>query len=148
MIYVFYTWFFANLFHPIVLYFYYTPNGFIDAESFLSGIPIFLYLLIFSLPALLCTMVFVHYLVRIPGTRAFKFIMMLTGTPLMILINFYIICLLFGLDNISRNDLEMIIPAIIATELTILIRYSYFFKMLDTYEQNKNDALNKHDLHV
>ena len=123
------TWFWANLLHPFIMFFYF---DFFDhsSGSELFGVlfAIFIYSLIFSLPSLFISFLWVYLISKLPVSVRVKYIAWIVSAPLLVILNFMLISLLSGSD-ITFSELQIAIPAMIAVVIIILIRYKQFLNI-------------------
>lgn len=133
------TWFWANLLHPFVMlcYFDYSADT-SGLELFGDFLQLFIYSLIFSLPSLFISFLGVYLISLLPVSAIVKYITWIIAAPLIVLLNFLLILLLFGGD-ITLLDLEIATPAMIAVVIIVLIRYKQFLNISNQLKETKHE---------
>ena len=129
-LYCFITWLLANLLHPFVmLIVFQSENYLISGEGLGFVIMIFLYILLFSIPSLLMGFLVLHLISLMNIADGIKYFIWLGAALLIILVNLFLIYLLFeSTKMITLSDFEIGIPAMIAVTIANLVRVKYFFK--------------------
>ena len=133
MFHTFITWFVANLLHPILLL---VMIGYNDGDLFSSDViilivPVFFYSLLFSLPSLIIAWILIALIKRLPIDLPFKFTVWLFLIAAVPAINFVLFGLLLGITGLSKEDIQIFIPATIAVVATVLLRYKYFIRLFN-----------------
>ena len=133
------TWFWANLLHPFVMFFYFGYSGY-QSGSEIFGVlfSIFLYSLIFSLPSLFISFILIYLISRLPVSAVGKYFTWMIMAPAAIILNFLLIYLLVGGD-IVFSDLQVAMPAMIAVIIIILIRYKQFLNVINQLKETKHE---------
>lgn len=139
--YIFFTWFLANLLHPLMWIFWAMAMGGGSAWSDGAGWWLFfmtILCLIISLPCLLVGYILLKAIGRTPLTVQARFCLWLIASPgLAFLESMLIIGLLFRF--FGPGDLVFVIPALVATALSTLLRYSQFTKLFETPKTDANE---------
>jgi hypothetical protein len=120
----FYTWFLANLLHPVLflLLDIIAGNGSFFRDAISIGLIILMVSFVVSIPCLIVSFVFVDLLVKTPLSGYTKFGVWLLAGVFMTLVELLII--LPSGETVLRS-----LPAIISAGLSILIRYPQFIKL-------------------
>lgn len=124
---IFYTWLLANLLLPVclLLFFMGEEREFTLVWFFLFPISIF-----FSSPCLFVGWACLFIIDRSSNPVAIKFALWLLTAPSLAFLACMVVLQQIGLWD--RDALEFTIPAMLATALAVLIRYSYFKKSFDS----------------
>lgn len=129
----FYTWILANILHPVMLFlativvggdFGFNQNIF---ESY------FLYLVYsfcISIPCLFLGWLSLFIIVVTPNPDDAKFVLWLVTAPALIIFEFLVILILF--DSTELKVLLFSLPGIVATGVSVLVRYQQFKKLSHT----------------
>ena len=134
------TWFWANLLHPFVMFFYFGYSDFQSgSEIFGLLFLIFLYSLIFSLPSLFISLLLLFLISGLPVSAVVKYFTWMIGAPVVIVLNLLLISLLVG-SGITFSDLQLIMPAMIAVVIIILIRHKQFLNIINGIKETKHES--------
>lgn len=141
MIHITGTWFWANLFHPFVMYFYFSGN-YSEPEPVGTLFQIFIYSLVFSLPSLFTSLLVSYLVCLLRATTTFKYVIWLIAAPIITCLNFLLI---FGglTGNLNSFEFQIAVPAMISVVIVILLRYRSFFAAIDgsKKEEHENDMV-------
>jgi hypothetical protein len=140
IVYVFGTWVLANLLHPAVMFLYFGNAGeFFDVDGMYAALQLFLYSLLFSLPALLMSIAIVYGINKLSANPTAKFWIWLMAGPFIALFNFILILFILVGSDWHLYELEIGIPAMISIILTVLLRNRAFFKMTYSLKPKENE---------
>ena len=133
------TWFWANLLHPFVMFFYLGYSGYQSGtEIFGVLFLIFLYSLVFSLPSLFISFLLIFLISMLPVTTVVKYLTWMIAAPVVVVLNFLLISLLAG-GGIVFSDLHIAMPAMIAVVILILIRHKQFLNIISQLKETKHE---------
>jgi hypothetical protein len=133
------TWFWANLLHPFIMFFYLGNSGHSSGSELFGGLfTIFIYSLIFSLPSLFISFLLVYLISLLPVSAVDKYITWIVTAPLIVVLNFMLISLLSG-NVITFSELQIAVPAMIAVVIIILIRYNQFLNISKPSKESKHE---------
>ena len=133
------TWFIANLLHPVILFFYFEGAENFEPEMIGFGLQFLVLSFLFSLPSLLLGMGIIYTLFKLSFSVTGRYILWLIVTLLIVIINFWIIFYGFSGAHINKNDFEIIIPALIATGITVITRHAPFFQLTAQLKSKENE---------
>lgn len=125
------TWFVTNLIHPFVFVIWISNGnvsgwpGFVEVIAGL--VQIIYYSILFSLPALLFSQIIMYAGKRLIQNHTTLYIFWLLAAPLIVVLNFCFDAFVLTGGELFLEELEIVIPAIIAVIITILLRYKQFF---------------------
>jgi hypothetical protein len=134
---VLYTWLLANVIHPFV---------FVIAEMIMYGnndIDPFIFFLIFfisilfSIPALLIVWLGSIEILKTNYSGLEKLFLWYLLAITVTFVDFVLIISCIFRENLSFNDLGIVLPALVATFLSISIRYKYFLQLNNIFNSNK-----------
>ena len=135
------TWLLAHLIHPFIFYFFFLfiLNDPLDLGAMVS---LTTASLILSLPALIVAVLLIRVVprVRVPVT-ANLFIWLLLATA-SIIVNVALVGLLLGEQSLFIEGWTFYFPALIATTVSVLIRYKHFCQYLLHHHTQTNDYEN------
>jgi hypothetical protein len=133
------TWFWANLLHPFVMFFYFGYSGYQSgSEIFGMLFLIFLYSLIFSLPSLFISFLVIFLISILPATAVVKYFTWMIAAPAIVILNVLLFALLAG-SGITFSDLQIAMPAMIAVVIIILIRHNQFLNLISQLKETKHE---------
>jgi len=133
------TWLVANLIHPAIFIIYFLWLNDADENNWGAG---FFFIGVFSffasIPSLLIAWFLLYAITNTHFSSTEKFIAWIMSVVVAIFLNFTSLRLLFGVDIWNEID-EIIPPPVIATILSILIRYKHFFDLQANYRSTENE---------
>jgi hypothetical protein len=138
---VFITWLLANLIHPVIMYFFLGNGGsLLGVHFFATYFLILLYSLFISSIGLLLSFGAANYLLKLSIGVVEKFICWLIVAPLLVIANLWLFFIILGEGTLlALTEYRLFVPAMIAVAVTILIRYKYFFKALESLNTESNE---------
>jgi len=136
---VFSTWVLANLLHPFIMLLY---IGYPIHPSFVELLgnysSILYYSVIFSLPSLFISFLWVYLISRLQVPAIGIYIIWLVSAPLLIILNMLLILILFP-GAIGLLGVNYFIPAMIAVVIIILIRHDQFYSLTIQIKETKHE---------
>ena len=133
------TWFWANLLHPVLLFLYIGNSSDQTLFDLIGGyFSILLFSLIFSYPALWISFLWVNLISLFSFPAIGKYIFWMFSAPLMIMLNIWLISLLLT-GCISSLEINFALPAMIAAEIIILIRYNQFINFINQLKKTRHE---------
>lgn len=129
----FYTWILANMLHP-VMFFLATfvmgeASGF-NQNLFESYFLCLVYSFFISIPCLFLGWLSLFIILVTPNPDDAKFVLWLVTAPVLIIFEFLVILIL--LDSMELKVLLFSLPGIVATGVSVLVRYQQFRKLSHT----------------
>lgn len=145
--YVFNTWLVANLLHPFILTLYFKgEESVINMNALGSYFTLFIYSLIFSVPALIVAALVFMLIKKMPIdvlSAFFTWLFLASCIPFVILAILY---LMFFNDGVPFDEFGIIIPSCIAVFVTVAIRLNQFTRVFekrnDIVEVNNEQTIN------
>ncbi len=137
------TWCWANLLHPFMLAAYFGIAGFPSVvDLFGSSLMIIAFSFLFSLPSLFISWLVVYLISLLRTTPRIEFLLWLIAAPLIAALNFMLIIILCGGSIGDIFELDIVMPAMIATVIVVSVRYKSFIKtLLSSKEEQYEDRV-------
>ncbi len=132
------TWLVANLIHPIMLFIVF-GNASINSETLGIGLAFIFYSILLSLPSLLISYVFMYVLSRLDMPPQAWYFTWLILAPVIVVVNYWLIFHSFLGEEMSRENIQIMLPAMFSVVLTILARYNSFFRKTDQSKNKRNE---------
>lgn len=141
----FYTWFIANLLHPLMflLFFFFRDGNFsslFNVETAEICSLIFVFSLVISLPALLAGWLLLGMIVLSSYTVFARFMLWLICASALVLLSFLLLSLF--LDGIiDPKIVSLSVPGIVAVSFSICLRYNHFRQLISSlYTKEQDDT--------
>jgi hypothetical protein len=138
------TWLATLLIHPFILLVFWGAENFSDisnAGELLGMIFLTIFSSLFiSIPSLLLGQLIMPHASKLIKNTRNLFMFWLLISPIIVVMNYFIIALMITSGELFLDGLAIAIPAIISAPLTILLRYKQFFKTFNELNQNKNET--------
>jgi hypothetical protein len=133
------TWLLANLLHPVVLFLYIGNSGDQSLFDLIGGyFSIIIFSLIFSSPSLWLSFLWGYLISDFPLPAIGKYFIWIISAPLLIIINLQLILLFFA-GEINFSEINFCVPAMIAAEIIILIRYNQFMNCINQLKETRHE---------
>ncbi len=126
-VYVTGTWLLANLIHPFLAIAIVGWTSPFDMNSFALILQFALFSIIFSIPSLALGQLAMYGIFQLPLRDTGKYILWLLIAPVLVLLNYWLLLLLFG-GSIYTDSLDFLLPGMFSIVLIIIIRLVAFFK--------------------
>jgi hypothetical protein len=129
----FYTWILANILHPVMFFlatFVMGEASGLNQNLFESYFLYLIYSFFISIPCLFLGWLSLFVILVTPNTDDAKFVLWLVTAPALIIFEFLVILVL--LDSIDMEVLLFSLPGIVATGVSVLVRYQQFRKLIHT----------------
>jgi hypothetical protein len=133
------TWLLANLLHPVLLFLFMGNSGDYSLFDLAGGyFSTLFFSLIFSSPSLWLSFLWGYLISGFSLTSFGKYIAWIISAPLLIIINMQLILLFFA-GEINFSEINFCVPAMIAVEIIILIRYNQFINCFNQLKEKKHE---------
>jgi len=135
------TWLVANLLHPVAMFLYFNEGPVSVSAIDIPGVfQVVGFSFLFSLPSLLLGFLADYLISFLRAGAGVKFITWFATAPLIALLNFVLLFLVFG-GSFLFTELQIALPAMMAVAVAVLLRHRSFFNSIHPIKI-KRDATN------